>query len=198
MAKSIRNIRAFTKEKHIFCIEGSWENDHRDTKSVTKALEFLKCIEKVDCITTHCNNVSTLEELISDSMQAKYKKYSILYLAFHGKSNNILVGKRNGSVSLEEIAEMIGDKANGKIIHFGSCSTLNVSGWELRKFLKKTNALAISGYKKDIEFVRSTLFDLIYFQQCQSSVNIKVIERNIYKYYSNLGKELGFVFKYWK
>lgn len=197
MNKSIRNYKSFAREKHIFCIEGSWENDHRDTKSVIKALEFLKCIEKVDCIVKQCNNATTLNELLFDSMLAKYKKYSILYLAFHGEPNNILVGKRNGKVNLDEIAEMIGDKANGKIIHFGSCSTLDVSGWELRKFLKKTNALAISGYKEDIDFVKSTVFDLIYFQQCQYSFDIRTIEKNIKKYYSTLGKELGFVFKYW-
>ena len=128
MNKSIRNVKSFTREKHIFCIEGSWENDHRDTKSVKQALEFLKCIEKVNCIFKQCNNPSTLKELIFDSMLAKYKKLSILDFAFHGEPNNILVGKRNGKVNLEEIAEMIGDKANGKIIHFGSCSALDVSG----------------------------------------------------------------------
>lgn len=198
MNKTIRNVKSFTKEKHIFCIEGRWENDHRDKKSVIKALEFLNCIEKVDCIVKQCNNVPTLNELLSDSMLAKYKKYSILYLAFHGEPNNILVGKRNSKANLEEIAEIIGDKANGKIIHFGSCSTLDVSGWELRKFLKNTNALAISGYKEEIDFVKSTVFDLIYFQQCQRSFDITVIEKNIKKYYSTLGKELGFVLKYWK
>ncbi|MBK7589290.1 MAG: hypothetical protein IPI22_13640 [Bacteroidetes bacterium] len=189
MNKTIRKVKSPQRRSNIFCIEGSWENDHRDTKSVIKALEFLKCIEKVDCIVKQCNNVSTLNDLLNDSMLAKYKKYSILYLAFHGKPNNILVGKRNSKTNLEEIAEMIGDKANGKIIHFGSCSTLNISGWELRKFLKKTNALAISGYKEEVDFVKSTVFDLIYFQQCQKSFDIRVIEKNINKYYSTLGKE---------
>lgn len=197
MSKAIRKVKSFSREKHIFCIEGSWEKDHRDTKSVLKALEFLKCIEKVDCIVKQCGNVSTLEELLSDSMLQKYNKYSILYLAFHGSPNNILVGKRNTTASLDQIAEMIGDKANGKIIHFGSCSTLDISGWEMRKFLKKTNALAISGYKEKIDFVKSTVFDLIFFQQCQRSFDIRVINKNINKYYSTLGKELGFVLKFW-
>ncbi len=41
MAKTIRIFKSFTKEKGVFCIEGSWEKDHRDKKSVNKALEFL-------------------------------------------------------------------------------------------------------------------------------------------------------------
>ncbi|MDQ3190367.1 MAG: hypothetical protein M3Q58_02110 [Bacteroidota bacterium] len=56
---------------------------------------------------------------------------------------------------------MIGEKANGKIIHFGCCSTLNTDGCALRRFLQKTKALAISGYYKDIDFVESTVFDLM-------------------------------------
>ena len=88
---------------------------------------------------------------------------------------------------------MIGNRANGKIIHFGCCSTLNVSKWVINKFLKKTNALAVSGYKTDIDFIESTVYDLLYFQQCQKSFSMKVIEKNMKAYHNKLGKELGFV-----
>lgn len=47
MTKIIRSVRAFSREKDIFCIEGSWDNDHRDKKSVEKALELLECIEQM-------------------------------------------------------------------------------------------------------------------------------------------------------
>jgi hypothetical protein len=189
----IRNDKAFTKKKGIFCIEGAWVNDHRDLTSVGKALEFIKTIEKVEYIHKQCHNHQTLEELINDSMQKKYSKNSILYFAFHGKKEHIFVEKRNKSIHLDKIAEIIGERANGKIIHFGSCSTLDTSGWMIRKFLKNTKALAISGYKKDIDFLKSTLFDLLYFQQCQRHYSIKSIENQMKKYHSKLGKELGFV-----
>ncbi len=194
----IRKDKAFTKKKGIFCIEGSWVNDHRDSTSVVKALEFIKVIEKVDVIHKQCHNRTTLLELINDSMQKKYSKNSILYFAFHGEQEHLFVEKRNKTIHIDEIAEIIGDKANGKIIHFGCCSTLNISGWAMRRFLKNTNALAISGYNKDIDFLKSTLFDLLYFQQCQRHYSIKSVINEMRKYHYKLGKELGFVIHKWK
>jgi hypothetical protein len=194
----IRNDKAFSKEKGIFCIEGNWVNDHRSATSVVKALEFAKVIEKVDIIHKQCQNKTTLEELINDSMQKRYAKNSILYFAFHGKPEHLFIEKRNKTVHIDEIAELIGDRANGKIIHFGCCSTLDTNGWVIRRFLKKTNALAVSGYNKDIDFLKSTLFDLLYFQQCQRHYSIKSIENEMKKYHYTLGKELGFVLNRYK
>lgn len=195
---AIRTVKSFTREKGIFCIEGSWEKDHRDKKSVIKVLEFLECIEDVKSITKQCHNPLTLKELLSDSMLTKYSKYAIIYLAFHGSPGEIFVGKRNQTVTLDEIADIIGNKANGKIIHFGCCSTLDMDGWAIRRFLKKTNALAVSGYTEDIDFLQSTAFDLLYFQQCQRTYDIRVIKKNMRAYHNKLGKELGFVIHYWK
>lgn len=130
-------------------------------------------------------------------MLKKYKKYSIIYLAFHGEPNSIHLGKHGKKANLEEIANIINGRANGKIVHFGCCSTLDVSQWELRRFLKNTNALAVSGYKKDIDFIRSTALDLLYFQQCQKTFDIRIIKRKMNEYYKKLSGELGFIIKHW-
>ena len=197
MSNAIRSVRAFKRQKDIFCVEGAWEPDYRDKKSVENVLEFVEIVEKVKFITRKCYNKDTLFTLLKDSAQKRYKNYSILYLAFPGEPNHIHLGKRNKKVSLDEIADMIDGTANGKIIHFGACSTLNISQWVMRNFLKKTAALAISGYQKDIGFLESTAMDLLYFQQCQKTVDITSIKQNTFYYYSRLAKELGFVLKYW-
>jgi hypothetical protein len=197
MTKLIRSVRSFSREKDIFCIEGSWDNDHRDKKSVEKALELLECIEQIHTITRKCYNYETLENLLADSMLKKYNKYSIIYLAFHDEPNSIHLGKHGKKANLEEIANIINGRANGKIVHFGCCSTLDVSQWELRKFLKNTNALAISGYKEDIDFMKSTALDLLYFQQCQKTFDIRIIKRKMNEYYKKLSEELGFMIKHW-
>ena len=49
----------------------------------------------------------------------------------------------------------------GAIIHFGSCSTLDVHDNKLNGFLHQTGALAICGYKTDIEWLESAAFDLL-------------------------------------
>lgn len=195
---NIRNRRAFFREKGIFCIEGGWANDHRDTTSVRKALEFLESIEKVKTIVKQCSHRDAFFDLISDSVQKKYNKYAILYIACHGAPAKLFVGKGSKNiVTLDEVRECLKGKANGRIIHFGSCSTLDISGWALRKFLRETEALAVSGFKKDVEFVSSAVLELLYFQQCQRSVDIHTIKNAMKKYSNNLGKELGFVLKTW-
>ena len=195
----IRNYRSFKKEKGVFCIEGTWTNDYRVKTSVLKALEFLEVIENVKTVIRQCPNLPAFQQLVNDSFQARYSHYSILYLAFHGESNSIFIEKRKKKgISLDDLAEIIGNRANGKIIHLGCCSTLDVDGWALRRFLKATNALAISGYKKDIDFVKSTAYDLVYFQQCQQAHDVRKISSAMKKYHKNLGDELGFVFKYFE
>jgi hypothetical protein len=193
----IRSVNAFSRKKGIFCIEGPWVNDHASSTSVAKALEFLSIIESVNVIHKQCQNEATFNDLIDDAMKKKYSKNSILYLAFHGEPGKLFVGRRKKTINLDDVASVIGKRANGKIIHFGCCSTLNVSGWELRRFLRITGALAISGYQKDIDFLKSTLFDLLYFQQCQRNVNINSIKAGMKRYHNRLGKELGFVMKSW-
>lgn len=195
MSNYIRTHRTENYKKGIFCIEGLWTPDHRDKSSVKKALDFLELIEGVKTAHRNCINKLALSQLIDDSFQKRYSRYAILYLAFHGEPSKIVVEKRNKTVSLDEVADMIDGRANGRIIHFGSCRTLETDGWELRRFLKKTNALAVSGYTADVDFVRSSVFDLIYFQQCQTTTSIRKISEEMKRYYKNLGAELGFKIK---
>ena len=67
-----RKYRTFKKEKGVFCIEGSWTNDHRDKTSVLKALEFLEVIEDVKTVIRQCPNLSAFKQLVNDSFQSRY------------------------------------------------------------------------------------------------------------------------------
>ena len=183
------------KDKNIFCIEGNWSNNLKHKASIKSALDFFEHNSKAKYIHRHCSTDSQFEELIKTSLQKTYHKYAIIYLAFHGDQGTINVGKRQ-KLSLDEIAEMIGDTATDKIIHFGCCSTLDVSGWELRRFLKNTGALAVSGYTEKIDFIQSTFLDILYFKHCQYSRKMSVIEKEMYSYYKVLMQELGFIIKY--
>ncbi len=185
------------KKKHIFCIEGNWAHSLKDKTSIKSALEFLE--HNIDVKTIHKNS-STLDqfqELLNTSMQRTYKQYGIIYLAFHGNPGLLNIGKRK-KITLDEIAEMLNGRAVDKIIHFGSCSTLNINGWDLRRFWKQTGALAISGYKTDIDFVPSTILDIAFFDFCQKYRSIKSIETNFRKYYNPIAKKLGFKMIYEK
>lgn len=179
------------QKKHIFCIEGNWSNNLKNKASIDKALDFLEPNADIQSILKDCSTTDQFNNLLKTSLQRRYKHYGIIYLAFHGSPGVLHVEKRR-RLTFEAIADLLDGRAKDKIIHFGSCSTLDISGWELRSFWKKTGALAISGYTKDIDFIESTVLDILYFRKCQEYRKIPLIEKSMRQYYGKLMSELGF------
>ena len=125
------------------------------------------------------------------------EKYPILYLAFHGDPGYIFLTHKE-KYALAELADFLGDKCTGKIIYFGSCSTLNIDKRRINTFLKKTGAIAAIGYKKDIDWIQSAACDLFVFEALQSEIldskGIKKMYKKIISDYGNLHKILNFRF----
>ena len=48
-----------------------------------------------------------------------------------------------------------------RIIHFGSCGTLDIHGNRVRSFLQRTGALAVCGYKSEVDWMLSAAFEII-------------------------------------
>jgi len=187
--KSTKNLN-----RNIFCIEGNWSNDLKDKASIHAALEFLKCNADIDFIRKDCSTIEQFNLLLKTSLQKGYKKFGILYLAFHGSEGKIHIGNRT-KIDLDSIALIMDGHAIGKVIHFGSCSTLkNLTVWDLKRFLKRTGALAVSGYTEDIDFIESTVLDILYFKKYQQYQRIPMLktQRDMKQYYGKLIKELGF------
>lgn len=179
------------KKKHIFCIEGNWTHDLKDKASIRTALDFLEHNAEIKSIRKDCSTIDQFNDLIGTSLQKRYKQHTIIYLAFHGSPGSLHVGKRK-KIDFHCLAEWLDGRAADKIIHFGSCSTLNIDGWELRRFWKDTGALAVSGYTKDIDFIESSVLDILYFRKCQESRKMAAIETEMKEYYGRLMRELGF------
>lgn len=183
-------------DKNIFCLEGDWESDLREKSSVQSALKLLEANLVIDTIYKSCCTYeefcSRLHTLLND--KRSYKKYTIIYLAFHGRKNKIQIGDED--YSLDQIGHEFENQLSDRIIHFGSCKTLFIEEDKAREFLKKTGALALSGYARNIDFISSTVFDILYFEMCQNYVEIDAIERNMLKNYGGLCEELDFKIYY--
>lgn len=82
------------------------------------------------------------------------------------------------------------------MIHFGSCSTLSAHKDDINEFLEKTGALSISGYQRNIEFISSTVIDILFFELCQNYKQIKAIDNNMTKNYEGLCEQLEFKIYY--
>jgi hypothetical protein len=82
----------------------------------------------------------------------------LLYLAFQGEKGKIQIG--NESVSLNELADLFGDKCTGVVIYFGSCETLNMDKRHIQSFMEKTGTVAVLGYKVEVDWLISASFDI--------------------------------------
>ena len=179
-----------TYSKEVFCVEGDWSKDLKDEASVLAVLMFMKQNRDINYIHRHCGTRENLAYYLKQSQLKKYKDYSILYIAFHGKPNQILIGKE--FVTLDELAEMLGPNCHNKIIHFGTCHTLNTDLRHIKRFLRKTNALCVCGFGKEIKFVEGCVFDILLIDMLQEFRNIDSVENLIKVHYYSFAQKLGF------
>ena len=181
-------------KRHIFCLEGEWVKNPGYKTSVSKALEFF---EEIYNIKTHIRDCSTLVELESrmkEYSRKTFHEYEICYFAFHGFKGKIQL-KNKSLVSVPDLAKIIGPTLQNKIIHFGCCKTLADTKNAL-EFKNGTQALAVCGYTLEVDFIESTLFDILLFQVMQKYKTPEAIKNKMDKYYEGMVKKLGFVMFY--
>ncbi len=184
-----------TFPKHVFCIEGNWDSNLNQTATVRPVLKLLRYNAGVKYIYRDCSTIEEMEFLIDKWRQKTYAQYKILYLAFHGAKQALLIDNRN-KMTLEELGERLGCRCQGRLIYFGACSVLDVDTRVIRRFLKTTGAKAVCGYTTDVDWMKSTALDLIAISELQkfsmTHRGLAAVERNINKSTRVLSGQLGF------
>lgn len=182
-------MRGFRYIKNIYCLEGNWNTNPNSNQSIKPILELLKTTCGIRYIHIKCDTKAELLKYLRQFTFKRYKNYQILYIAFHGKTNRICTGKEY--TSLTEFGEVLENSLEGRIIHFGSCSTLKTSNKHIQNFLYTTNADSISGYSKSIDFIDSTALDLLYFKLLQSYKHCTKAQSELLKQNPELNNNLG-------
>ena len=212
------------QRRGIFCIETVWY-ESEDMTSVRPMLEMLqKCFLKVPFIHRTAVTRGAFVHHLLEWLKCKAKsskgelKYPILYLCYHGESE---VLKFEGSylpkdtdLTLAAICKILCESGYGdckdSLVHFASCSTLNVKGAHIDSLVARTKASAISGYDRGIDWIDSAAFELNYLRRLQFGGG-KSLTKNVMNNVKNgtknwpklmgkkgegpfvdLGKELGF------
>jgi len=167
-------------KKGIFCLEGLWENDLRKPSTIQPLLAFLKQNIEINYIYRDCATTGEFEFYLSKFTQGTYKDYPILYLAFHGEAGEIFISGKD-RYSIPKLGEFLDKKCKGQIILIGSCSVLDIDKRILKSFLKNSGALAVLGYTNDVDWMRSSTFEMLILSVLQENVfngnGIKAIRR---------------------
>ncbi|MBN1889155.1 MAG: hypothetical protein JW850_14275, partial [Thermoflexales bacterium] len=152
-------MRKAAHTKGIFCVEGLWDPDLKVRSSVRPLLELLQQVAGINYIHRNCATGQELEFYLGKWVQKKYKAYPILYVASHGVEYAITLGAE--SYSLDDLAGVLEGQCANRLIMMSSCSTLGIDKRYLKRFLERTEALAVCGYRTDVDWLRSAAFELL-------------------------------------
>ena len=181
--------------KGIFCLEQSGWFGTRDKTTVEPVLRLLETGYGVRYL--H-HDVGTQEEFyfyLRKWRGTSFNGYPILYLGFHGTRGGIRVGEgRSNTVKLTELSDddCLGNRCEGRIIHFSSCYTVGASNRELTKFLSCTGALAVCGYRKNVDWLESAVFDALVLGRLQRADSMRKFEEELECGVPDLSNRLGF------
>jgi hypothetical protein len=186
----------FTIEKKgIFCLEGLWQQDLTKKSTIQPILELLYLNESIEYIYRGCATAEETEFYLQKWTQEKYAYFPILFLAFHGQEGIIDMGKTKYPVN--RLSEVLAGKCKNAIIFFASCMTLRIDKRILKKILVKTEALAICGYRSDVDWMKSAAFELLVLYEMQRNSltvqGVDAIRRRIVQEYPKMVKDFKFI-----
>ncbi|MDZ4830079.1 MAG: DUF6642 family protein [Phycisphaerae bacterium] len=190
---------AHAKARGIFCLETDWTGFAK-SPSVFSLLGLLRSSPlKIPSIHRHVATQDSFLHYLEKWTQRQHGEYPILYLALHGIEGEIQFGDlrvRGNHVTLDELEEVLRGRCKGRVFHFSSCRTLVVHEARMQKFLKATGAIAISGYGRDIDWMRSAVLDLALLGMMQQNAfttgGLRAVRERLLRRYGNEARALRF------
>ena len=187
------------QKKGIFCLETHWWGVKGKT-TIEPMLRLLETLAGCNAPYRHYD-VGTREEFdfyLKKWRGTTFNDFPILYLSFHGAPGELHVGEgRDKSLSLEDLAERLDGGCRGRVVHLGSCGTVDVHGRELKKFLSRTGALAVCGFRENVNWLESTAFDMLVLGRLQGASfqrtsSIRKFDEELKQSAPGLYRQLGF------
>ncbi len=144
----------------IFCIEGQWHRDLHERGSVLPTLELL---DRLGTIRYIHKDVATPDELtyyLDRWLLKQYADYPVGFFAMHGEPTKLCLTDWH-TVALEDVADQLEGRCQGRRLYFGSCSVLRASDAVLRRFLEVTGADLVCGDTREVNWVESAAFETV-------------------------------------
>lgn len=177
----------------IFCLETEWNQTIHDLKkksTVLPVLDFLQNAQKIEYSFRQVATDSDFEYYISHLSQPSYESFDNVYLCFHGSPREIYFANKS-KLDLLTFAEEHNCIFEGRNVHFGSCSTLDMTDDEVLGFKYLTKARMITGYTKEVGITPAFIFEAWLFDAISrkpefAGKRIKNLAEKEMPYYSKL------------
>ncbi len=189
--------------KHgIFCIEADWFGLVRPM-SMRPALDLLEQSDaRIPFVLRDAVTRSEVEFYLRRFFQTRYRRFDILWFAIHSRPGELLPGDMRvplERISFDDLESLLVGKCAGRILHFSGCRYLNIPDARVAKFLNRTKALAISGFRQEVPWLESTIFEIYWLTLLHyESRTVKGVRRAITlmrREQKPLCKKFGFVMR---
>lgn len=154
----------------IHCFEGEWDRK-RPALSIRSLIDLLSHVHvshenNITSSYRYCQSIQRLTEdlKIDGRILSRTNNQHCLYFAFHGDGDGLWGSDGDQSISFDKIASLLGQKAAGSIIFFGSCGT-RASSAALTILKNRTNARLVVGYAATVDWFDSTVFEMAFFNE---------------------------------
>ena len=186
----------------IYCLETDQWFGFKDRTSIEPVLRMLELYQKIDFRHRDVATESEFYYFLQTFLQPGFKNYPILYLGFHGygpeDDQDACIELSDGTyITLKDLEACIDERYFGGVIHFGSCSVVDADNARLEKFVSNTGAVAVCGYRQDIEWLEAAAFEVLMlgtlFQQSGlTRESMKMFDQELEQLAPGLYKRLGF------
>lgn len=175
---------------NVVSFEGYWGwNDYE--KQATRLIET---VAKMNSFRKAEYTVNSLVELKEARKKfIRLRNYDIVYFAFHGNPGQLFFGENK--ITLEELSLLFKKRFENKIVHFGTCETINVDDNRIYDFMKLTGAKMVSGYTTSVDWIASACLDMLYFQTIQGYKNLRCFQKYFYKNVKIQGSKIKMFFR---
>jgi hypothetical protein len=114
--------------------------------------------------------------------------YGLLYFASHGSKGALDLPGEPKPLPLYELAELMGKTFSGFSVYFGSCSVMRGSDDELNAFQETTATDLIVGYGADVDWIDSTVLDILFLNRFLSETRPESKKRFLTSFCSRYGE----------
>lgn len=173
----------------VFCLEGDWDDDIKSRQSIEPMLQLLTECGEIAYIHRDVATRDELEHYLDRWFRRGMSSYRVGYLGFHGSRRTLHLGR--DQITLDDLAELLADRCAGKILYFGSCSTLAITDDDLIEFCRATGARGVVGYTKNVDYIESVSFEMILLSELVRSANFKSVYTRLRRDHPELTKRLG-------
>ena len=188
--------------KGVFCLETDRWYGQKAQHTVEPILQL---IQKISGAKYERHDVATSAEFkycLARYLRPGYKNYPILYLGFHGwhadeaEDDAHVELSDKTKITLNQLEEWIDGRCKDRLIYFGSCGVMQTHGKRLHRFIKNTGAVAVMGYKEEVDWLESSTFDMLALGQLQNAAfrknSIRKFADDLQSGAKTLHRRLGF------